>query len=67
MKRLVKRILLNLAIFIGISIIIALVYSEIKGIGFYSTFFSFGSLSNLLIFTFVYTVGDIIRYRRGKI
>ena len=67
MKKLLKRILLELVIIIGVSAITTYIYSTIKGIDFSSSFFSFGRLSSIVITCVVFTIGDIIRYYRGKL
>jgi len=67
MDKLLKRILLDLVIIIGVSAIINYAYSAITGIDFYSSFFSFRFLSSIVITCVAFTIGVIIRYYRGKL
>ncbi len=67
MKKLLKRILLEWVIIIGVTAIMHYIFSIIKGRDFSSSFFSIDPLSSIVIMCVVFTIGDIIKYYRGKI
>jgi hypothetical protein len=67
MKKLLKKIFLDMVIIIGVSVITNYVYSTIKGIDFPSSLFSFGPLSSIVMMCVAFTIGDVIKYCRGKL
>lgn len=67
MKKILKRTLLQWVIIIGVTAIMHYIFSIIKGRDFSFSFFSFGTLSSIVIMCVVFTIGNIIRYYRGTL